>query len=148
MSAIEPQTDQATTRRLSFRQKFWLFGVGVPVLLIVVLLALAVFLPKPLSLTEQKLLGRWEVVSPTDMKGTIIEFQSDYVSSDSSPWHWRADATNFYIAGVRDPEYWSQIQLSVGLRDYEDEYHIDRLTEDELQFSTAAGVVKLKRIEK
>jgi hypothetical protein len=72
------QESQPSTGRFSASQKFWLFGVGVPVMLVIVLLALAVFLPKPLNPTEKKLLGRWEVVAPSKASGKIVDYQPGY----------------------------------------------------------------------
>lgn len=138
MSSIhEEQSDQPQLTRLTFRQKFWLFGVGLPVLLIIVLLALVVLLPRQLNPTEEKLIGRWQAVSPSFVKGTVIEFRKNDVVYGSEPWLWQADrsllTTDMMTTRRADRSLVHRLRLRFNLPAKYEKWKIDALDEKELR---------------
>jgi hypothetical protein len=151
MSTGKTQHDPAQSQWLTFRQKFWLFGVGVPVLLLVGLLVLLVFLPRPLNPTEQKLLGRWEFVDPPSSRGVILEFRDGYIFSSSSPTPalWKADEDTFSFNEINGDEYSIRFKSAVGLSEFNDRARIESLSEDEfkIRFRPHGQVLTLKRVE-
>jgi hypothetical protein len=131
----EAVTDQSQSQRLTFRQKFWLFGVGVPVLLMVLLFVLAVFLPKSpptLNSTEKMLLGRWKVVGPDAGPRDYIRFEAGYAISESTSkvYRWEADEHSLYF---RSHDFWSR------LNNQRAEWRIEHLSDDEVRISYASG---------
>jgi hypothetical protein len=160
MSAVEEITETENSRRLTFRQKFWLLSVGVPMLLVFLVLLLSVFLPKPLNRTERKLLGKWEVAAPNSMRGHVIEFNRDFLRGHivelnhnhfytiTHHFQWRARRDWISVVGIGRSEFWSRLKLSLGLSSNEDHYRIIRLSENELEFEVRSGgvPVTLKRI--
>lgn len=138
MPAVEETTATKSSSRLTTRQKFWLFGVGLPTLLLVGLLVLLVFLPKPLNPTERKLLGRWEGLPHAQMSATsgmIVEFDEAESSWNRYPMTWSAEEDSLTIAPA---DFWSRIKYPFGLAE-SDEWTIEVLNEDELRIRHKFG---------
>lgn len=154
MSAVEETIEnENSSRRLTVRQKFWLLGVGLPALLLVVLLVLAVFLPKPLNPTEEKLIGRWEAVSPSYVKGTVIEFREHDAVYGSEPWLWTAGdrflMTDMMTTRQSDRGLVHRVRLRFKLPVEYEKWKIDNLDETELriQHKVMADPLVFQRVE-
>lgn len=151
MSAVEETTATENSSRLTFRQKFWLFGVGLPVLLLIVLFARAVILSLQLNSTERKLLGRWEVVQPPEIAGRIVECHPGYADVGGYRFiMWCTDEKTLCVSWLdydETSELWARFQALLGRST--DFAEILSLTDNELkiQYDPASSTIVMRRIE-
>jgi hypothetical protein len=122
-----------------------LFGVGLPLVLIVVSLLLVVYRPNS---TEQKLLGRWEIVSPAARRGVVLNYRPYELLADSTPWIWVADDDVIVTGRFEQPVFWARLKLKLGLSTPVEELQILRLDENEMELRYRTGTVPIvyKRI--
>lgn len=133
-----PETEsQPDKKRLSFNQNFWLICIGVPLLLVATFLIIVIIVPKPLNSTEQKLLGKWEVVSPAWATPAFVEFHRDQALYANQSWFWTANENSLFTEMLAtdkpDQSLWHIIRLKLNFPKGYERWKLVSVSEQELQ---------------
>lgn len=143
--------NEKSSERLTFRQKFWLFGVVLPVLVTVVLLALAVFLPKSLNSEERKLLGRWVFANDQAPYHDFNQFEERYYWTriDTELKLWAVEDGVVTIIPIENSEVWTRWKLLLGITpQFTQQFQIEFTAPDRYKMSGPglSGVFEYRRV--
>ncbi|MBD3675128.1 MAG: hypothetical protein HUJ26_16545 [Planctomycetaceae bacterium] len=108
-----------SNQRLTSQQKFWLFGVGLPALLVMVSLVLIVY---RLNSTEHQLLGRWVIVSPSALRGNHLECLPYQLQSNGTPWLWSTIGDTLDTSRFEQPIFLGRMKQKLGFSSHVEEF--------------------------